>query len=567
LGQPREILFPLFLFLFSRASEATLHPGSATVLPGPGIDPKSNAGKPPVVSEVVPLLIVGAGPAGLAAAIEAVSRRLPAVVIDESPIPHAVMGDEVPQYFGQGMTGAVRNRTAMLEAFIASEPLIERAFEAGVDLRFGTACWGLYANRPGLSGLPGLVAGVVDDTGARLLQAGRVIVATGRRDMGLAFPGWQLPGVMGASAARLLAGRYADALMPRDIVILGSGVDALTTARVLAGNGVRIQALVEQAAEPIGPPDLIQAVEALGIPILCRHCIREARGSAHVEGVMLHAIDPMGGATGVARELACDGVVLAVGAVPMIDLLDAAGARCGFDALRGGHVPVLDMHGETGLAGVYAVGDCAGIWPEKTRDPRIAEAEGIHAAQAILGEAAPIPLAPSAPETDLSSYRQAWVRASVIEAGQDVLVCQCEDVSARDLLELRPPRYLCQEAQHRPNHTLADLIASGTPDPDQIKRLTRAGMGPCQGRRCREQIAALLALQGSVPLSAVPLARYRAPVRPLPLGVAGLIPEVSAQSEHWDSWFGMHAQWRPFWEVPETFTLARNDTRGEVASE
>jgi hypothetical protein len=92
-------------------------------------------------------------------------------------------------------------------------------------------------------------------------------------------------------------------------------------------------------------------------------------------------------------------------------------------------------------------------------------------------------------------------------------------------------------------------------------------MGPCQGRRCREQVAALLALEAATPLSAIPLAKYRAPVRPLPLSIVAQIPESEDQVEHWDVWFGIHAQWRPFWDVPELYTVATNEAKGPVESE
>jgi hypothetical protein len=168
---------------------------------------------------------------------------------------------------------------------------------------------------------------------------------------------------------------------------------------------------------------------------------------------------------------------------------------------------------------------------------------------------------------DICAYRLAWVRASVIEARAEFHVCQCEEVTAREILEVRPPRYLDWQNERRNDRSLSALLGEEPPNPDQIKRLTRAGMGPCQGRRCREQVAALLALGAAVPLSSIALAGYRAPVRPLPLSVAGQIPEPPEQAEHWDTWFGMHAQWRPFWDVPELYTVATNDATGPVASE
>ncbi|WP_230683116.1 hypothetical protein, partial [Streptococcus pneumoniae] len=80
------------------------------------------------------------------------------------------------------------------ERMLEARPDLADLFEKGVDVRLGTACWGLFANQPNLGWMPGLVAGLIDDDqGSHLVRAEQVIVAAGRRDMGLAFPGWDLP--------------------------------------------------------------------------------------------------------------------------------------------------------------------------------------------------------------------------------------------------------------------------------------------------------------------------------------------------------------------------------------
>jgi hypothetical protein len=137
-------------------------------------------------------------------------------------------------------------------------------------------------------------------------------------------------------------------------------------------------------------------------------------------------------------------------------------------------------------------------------------------------------------------------------------------------MEVRPPRYLgWSGAGRNVVRDLRSLLGEGPPDPDQVKRLTRAGMGLCQGRRCREQVAALLALSTGTSLAEVPLASHRAPVRPVPLAAAAESAEPDAVTEQWDTWFGMASQYLPPWEVEPRYTAAGRSRTGpgEVSSE
>jgi len=150
---------------------------------------------------------------------------------------------------------------------------------------------------------------------------------------------------------------------------------------------------------------------------------------------------------------------------------------------------------------------------------------------------------------DAHLYQMAWLRALIAVGGWDVHACQCEEVSRREIVDVRPPRYLGWGSSQMPARGLAALAADGPLNQDQVKRLTRAGMGLCQGRRCREQIALLLALTAKLPVGAIPLASYRPPLRPLPLGVLRPIDEPAAMRRDWDVWFGIPTQWTPFWEI------------------
>jgi hypothetical protein len=159
------------------------------------------------------------------------------------------------------------------------------------------------------------------------------------------------------------------------------------------------------------------------------------------------------------------------------------------------------------------------------------------------------------------------MEALLATGGTDVLVCQCEEVTAREILEVRPPRYLDWQDERRNDRSLSALLGEGPPNPrpDQAAdprrhgpvpgpALPRAGRGPAGARRRRSRFR-----RSRSPATAPRSGRCR--------WRCSALPEAPEQAEHWDTWFGMHAQWRPFWEVPERYTVASNDATGPVASE
>jgi thioredoxin reductase len=433
------------------------------------------------------VVVVGAGSAGTAAAIAAAEGGASVLLIDENPVPGALIGSDVPYFYGGRMTAAVQQPARMLEQVFASNPALETAFAAGVDVRLGTCAWGLYVNGPALRALPEPMLGIADAEAATMVGFGRLVLATGARDLVLGFAGWNQPGVMGAQGFAALLTRY-DALASRRIVILGSGALALETALLALARGIAVAALVEVAETVQGPAALAEQVAAAGVPILLGHTVAATRsGIDGVKGVTLTPLPSP--AQEDALEIACDTLVLAIGSAPATELLDAAGT----------------IPGET----IRLIGDAATV----TRpDP---------------------------------AYLHAWATALGAHATPDTIVCQCEEVTRADLLAVQPPRYL-----DRPHamaaRSLASLLNDGPAHPDQIKRLTRAGMGACQGRRCRDQVACLLAEQQGVPLATVPVASFRAPVRPVPLGILADWHESTAMAAGWDVWFGIPTQWTPY---------------------
>ena len=221
-----------------------------------GRDRASVAGKQPPIDESTDLLIIGAGPAGISAALTAAAAGCGSRWSMRTRCLSRRWAEDVPLHFGGRMAPTVANRNAVLESILRARPQLAEAIDAGVDVRLGTAAWGLFPQRRTAGWIDGHVAGLADEDRVYLLRFRQVIVATGCRDMGVAFDGWQRPGVMGASAAYRLATTY-EALDSRTAVLVGSGAEALQIGNALMDTGVRIAAVIEQAEAITGPKEAV----------------------------------------------------------------------------------------------------------------------------------------------------------------------------------------------------------------------------------------------------------------------------------------------------------------------
>ncbi len=440
-------------------------------------DPHDLTGKIAPPEARYDVVVVGAGSAGTTAAIDAARDGRTVLLIDENPVSPGMMGTDVPLFYGGRMTAATTHAGRMVEAIVAANPLIEQAFEAGVEVLLGTCAWGLYRHGPALRTLPEPLLGLADATRAWLVGYGEVVLATGARDVVLGFPGWDRPGVMGAQAFHALLTRYG-ALATRRVMILGSDRIGLETALLAHQHGIAVAGIIEVEAAARGPVELLARVRAAGIAVHTATVVAHAAGGIDgVERAVL--VGPDGRVT-----VECDTICLALGTEPSTELIDASGP--GDDAVR-------------------RVGDCAEAGPDR-------------------------------------AYIAAWSRAIAAVAPPETIVCQCETVSRGDLLGVQPPTYLDRPAAVAAR-SLKTLASDGPPDADQVKRLTRAGMGPCQGRRCRTQVACLLAEATGAPIAP---ATWRPPVRPLPLKLLADWDESAAMAAGWDVWFGIPTQWTPY---------------------
>lgn len=523
------------------------------------IDPSSVVGKAPPIERRVPFVVVGAGAAGVAAALEAVRAGVEVMLIDENPLDPDLMAMDVPHYFGQRMSLSARNRALMLERVIEANPGLGRADEAGVDVQLGVSVWGAFRNGPTQRELAGPVLGLANEERSWLVRYDRLLIAAGTRDVVLGFPGWQKAGVMGANGLASLTRHRVFA--GRQLAVLGSGPLGLQTARQALEAGLEVVAVVEVTAELRGDPVETRRLADQGVRFYPSHTVQEASGrTGEVESVTLIRLDAdLAPIAGSETEIACDTICLALGLAPNVELLALLGATLRFRSDLGGFVPETDGWLGTSAPGVFAAGDCTGVHEALVADDGVARGQGRLAglgaalslgavdrtrAEAVRTELGGVGARPSEP---VHAYWRHWLRSSIRVGGLEVYACQCEEVTRRELIGVQPPRYLGWHSAGMSARGLGTLLRDGPINQDQIKRLTRAGMGPCQGRRCREQVALFLAEEAGVPVGQIPLPSFRAPVRPLSLQVLWPRDEPEAARDHWVSWFGIPTQFTPHW--------------------
>ncbi|MCY3895474.1 MAG: FAD-dependent oxidoreductase [Chloroflexi bacterium] len=498
-----------------------------------------------------PLVVVGAGVSGTAAAVEAARAGVQVTLIDENPIPAYMAGLNVPQIFGQRFASTLKNKALMLERVTADNDALAEAEAAGVEVQLQTCVWGAFRNSEFSRVLDGPQLGLADDERSWLVKYDRLIVATGARDLGLAFGGWHLPGAMGANGACLLIDRYQASSTER-MVVMGTGNLGLNTARMARDSGIEVAAVVDESSTVRGDEALSTELQDAGVPFYTAHTVREAVGNdGDIESVVLVEIDEDGElVAGSDKVIAADTVCLAIGLVPNVELLSLLGCDLKFESELGGYVPDRDEWMRTSVDTVFVAGDAAGFHDGMVLNTEIARNQGrlagIAAAEslgAIDGEQAGVRIAALQAEAvdtapiEVHSNWTRWLQSLAKVGGSDIFVCPCEGVTCAELMDLKPPRFLGWESEHDSRRTLRSLAKGSPADPDQVKRLTRAGMGHCQGRLCREQVSILLAHESGSDVSEVPFMSYRPPVRPLPLKVLWAHDETEQVRRDWPKWF------------------------------
>ena len=292
------------------------------------------------------LIIVGAGPSGLSAAIEAGRRGMNVVVFDENARPGGQLFKQIHKFFGS------KEHKAKIRGFHIGEQLLTEASEAGVKVELNATVIGLYQDRE-------VVVRMGDEV--HHFKGDAIIIATGAAENMVLFDGWNLPGVMGAGAAQTLLNLYG--VKPGEkILMLGTGNVGLVVAFQLIQCGCDVVALVDAAPKIGGYGVHAAKVARTEVPFYLSHTIKKVEGEDHVTGVTIGEIDDhFQFIEGTDKHFDVDTVCVAVGLSPMSQLLKMAGCKMEDNPRRGGQVPIVGDYGETSVPGIYSAGDVSGI--------------------------------------------------------------------------------------------------------------------------------------------------------------------------------------------------------------
>ncbi|MDR3072341.1 MAG: NAD(P)/FAD-dependent oxidoreductase, partial [Clostridiales Family XIII bacterium] len=256
------------------------------------------------------MIIIGAGPAGLSAAIEAAKAGMDVVVFDENARPGGQLFKQIHKFFGS------REHQARIRGVKIGENLLNAARELGVKVVLGATVLGVYRYKEVAVRLEGEVRNYKADT---------IIIATGAAENMLTFDGWTLPGVMGAGAAQTLMNLHG-VLPGRKILMVGSGNVGLVVSFQLLQAGCQVVAIVDAASRVGGYGVHASKLARTGVPFYTSHTVVKAKGSDKVEGAIIAKVDEkFAPIPGSEIELDVDTICIAVGLTPMSQLVDNAG--------------------------------------------------------------------------------------------------------------------------------------------------------------------------------------------------------------------------------------------------
>lgn len=460
------------------------------------------------------ILVIGAGPAGLAAALAARRCGATVTILDGR-------SQSGGQYFKPIAPSHQVGRQPDAQ-FRHGEALLASTRAAGVEIFQEALVWGAFATDE--------VMALVDGEAA-IFRPRRLILATGAFERAVPFEGWTLPGVMTAGAAQTLARAYQVAPGQR-VLIAGNGPLTFQLADDLVTHGVEVVGLVERAPTPdfhklaavtrAARADFSRMAQGFSyltrlkrarVPIYWAHDVVRASGDGSLAQV---EILPVGGTAGDVISIAADTLCLGHGLIASSEIARALGCSMTADERHIGSAAVAtDENGETSIAGVFAVGDGARVDG--------ADIAGASGRLAGLTAAAQLGLAvdPAAERTS----RQRLQRANRFQQA----LWQLFEAPPVDLSQCSDKTVLCRCEGLDFGRVRAE-ITDGASSLGVLKRRTRLGMGRCQGRYCTPLARRLLRGYGQSEPAPGNTFAPRLPVKPFP--VSALLREKPEWGGH-----------------------------------
>ncbi|MFW7343007.1 NAD(P)/FAD-dependent oxidoreductase [Pollutimonas sp. H1-120] len=466
------------------------------------------------MTERYDLIIVGAGPAGMHAAIEARRQNLSVLVADDQPTPGGQIWRAVER------TAASATGDILGEDYQAGAAVV-RAFRAcGADYRPSTQVWQIES---------GWHVYMTHGQQATVVQADNILLATGAQERPAPFSGWTLPGVMTVGAAQILL-KTSKQVPEQPVWIAGSGPLVLVYIKQLLQAGGRVAGWLDTAPPRNwrrGLPHFLgalgnwrelrkgyrwmQALRRAGVPIHRGVTDIRAEGEGRLSQL---AFKTEGGAE---QRVPAALLLVHEGIVPSIHMTRALECKLAWLPAQRCFSPETDEWGQSSQPGVFIAGDGAGIAGARAACLR-GQLAGLGVARHMgkMDDAQASKLASPirdqlARELALRPLLDAMYppRANTASPSDDTIVCRCEELTAGDI------------------RACAKL---GQPGPNQIKSFTRAGMGPCQGRQCGYTIANILSEAQQRPVSDVGFYRIRPPLKPLTLGELASLDDKAPQA-------------------------------------
>ena len=314
------------------------------------------------------LAIVGAGPAGLSAAIEAAQKGTKVLLIDENAKPGGQLFKQIHKFFGSSA------HKAGTRGINIGAQLLQETQKLGIRVWLNSEVCGIEQ---------GHNLWIIQNHKESIrIHAKKIILATGATENAVAFPGWDIPGVMGAGAAQTMVNVHR-VLPGHRFVMAGSGNVGVIVSYQMMQAGADVVAIVEAAPKIGGYGVHTAKVCRAGVPFYVSHTVKRTLGTNHVEGVELIALDEnFKQIPGTEKMLACDTVCLATGLTPLTELAWLAGCKFDYVGALGGNLPIHNEKMQTTEKDLYIAGDISGTEEASTamEEGRLA---GINAAAAL----------------------------------------------------------------------------------------------------------------------------------------------------------------------------------------